>query len=62
MTSNAAISRVLRQIAYLIELEEGAQDKNDDNNKNKPNTVFKIRAYRRTADLQMEKKYTTSGN
>src|SRR5918995_1129017 len=47
MTSNAAISRVLRQIAYLIELEEGAQD----NNKNKPNTVFKIRAYRRTADV-----------
>jgi hypothetical protein len=40
MTSNAAISRVLRQIAYLIELEEGVQDKNDDNNKNKPNTVF----------------------
>src|ERR687897_2638892 len=47
MTSNAAISRVLRQIAYLIELEEGAQD----NNKNKPNTVFKIRSYRRTADV-----------
>ena len=51
MISNAAISRVLRQIAYLIELEEGAQDNNDDNNKNKPNTVFKIRAYRRTADV-----------
>src|ERR687891_1507273 len=51
MTSNAAISRVLRQIAYLIELEEGEQDKNDDNNKNRPNTVFKIRAYRRTADV-----------
>ena len=52
MISNAAISRVLRQIAYLIELEEGAQDNNDnDNNKNKPNIVFKIRAYRRTADV-----------
>jgi DNA polymerase (family X) len=54
MISNAAISRVLRQIAYLIELEEGAQDNNDndnDNNKNKPNIVFKIRAYRRTADI-----------
>ncbi|MDQ4013996.1 MAG: helix-hairpin-helix domain-containing protein, partial [Thermoproteota archaeon] len=53
MTSNAAISRVLRQIAYLIELEDGAQDKNDNknNNKNKPNIVFKIRAYRRTADI-----------
>jgi DNA polymerase (family 10) len=50
MISNAAISRVLRQIAYLIELEEGAQDSND-NNKNKLNTVFKIRAYRRTADV-----------
>jgi DNA polymerase (family 10) len=51
MISNAAISRVLRQIAYLIELEEGAQDNIDNNNKNKPNTVFKIRAYRRTADI-----------
>ncbi|MGI8831341.1 MAG: helix-hairpin-helix domain-containing protein [Nitrososphaeraceae archaeon] len=51
MISNAAISRVLRQIAYLIELEEGAQDNSDDNNIKKPNTVFKIRAYRRTADI-----------
>jgi DNA polymerase (family X) len=47
MINNAAISRVLRQIAYLIELE-GTQ--NNDFNKNKSNTVFKIRAYRRTAD------------
>jgi DNA polymerase (family 10) len=52
MVRNAAISRVLRQIAYLIELEEGAaQDNNDHSYKNKPNTVFKIRAYRRTADV-----------
>src|ERR671915_763764 len=51
MISNAAISRVLRQIAYLIELEEVAQDNSDNNNKDKPNTVFKIRAYRRTADV-----------
>jgi DNA polymerase (family X) len=51
MISNAAISRVLRQIAYLIELEEGSQYNSNDNNKNKPNTVFKIRAYRRTADV-----------
>ena len=49
MISNAAISRVLRQIAYLIELEEGAQDNSE--NKNKPNTIFKIRAYRRTTDV-----------
>src|ERR687892_1841032 len=48
MINNAAISRVLRQIAYLIELEE-SQD--NDTNKNKSNTVFKIRAYRRTADV-----------
>jgi DNA polymerase (family X) len=48
MINNAAISRVLRQIAYLIELE-GTQ--NNDFNKNKSNTVFKIRAYRRTADI-----------
>ena len=51
MISNAAISTVLRQIAYLIELEEGAQGNSDDNNIKKPNTVFKIRAYRRTADI-----------
>ena len=50
MISNAAISRVLRQIAYLMELEEGAQD-NNVAYKNKSNVVFKIRAYRRTADL-----------
>jgi DNA polymerase (family X) len=50
MISNAAISRVLRQIAYLMELEEEAQD-NNVAYKNKSNVVFKIRAYRRTADL-----------
>lgn len=48
MINNAAISRVLRQIAYLIELEE-SQD--NDTNKNKSNAVFKIRAYKRTADV-----------
>lgn len=51
MINNAAISRVLRQIAYLIELEEGTPYNSDNNNKNKPNIVFKIRAYRRTADI-----------
>ena len=49
MISNAAISRTLRQIAYLIELE--AQDNNKEADKNKSNAVFKIRAYRRTADI-----------
>lgn len=49
MISNAALSRILRQIAYLIELE--AQDNNKEADKNKSNTVFKIRAYRRTADI-----------
>lgn len=49
MISNAAISRILRQIAYLIELE--AQDNNKEADKNRSNTVFKIRAYRRTADI-----------
>ena len=49
MISNAAISRILRQIAYLIELE--AQDNNKEADKNKSNTVFKIKAYRRTADI-----------
>jgi DNA polymerase (family 10) len=50
MISNAAISRVLRQIAYLVELEEGAQD-NNVAYKNKSNVVFKTRAYKRTADI-----------
>ena len=50
MISNAAISRVLRQIAYLVELEERAQDNNVAYT-NKSNVVFKIRAYRRTADI-----------
>ena len=49
MINNAAISRILRQIAYLIELE--AQDNNKEADKNRSNTVFKIRAYRRTADI-----------
>jgi DNA polymerase (family X) len=49
MISNAALSRILRQIAYLIELE--AQDNNKEADKNKSNTIFKIRAYRRTADI-----------
>jgi DNA polymerase (family X) len=49
MISNAAISRILRQIAYLIKLE--AHDNNKEADKNKSNTVFKIRAYRRTADI-----------
>src|SRR5919106_4790993 len=48
MINNAAISRVLRQIAYLIELEESQVN---DSSKNKSNAVFKIRAYRRTADV-----------
>ena len=49
MISNAAISKILRQIAYLIELEETKYNHKD--NKNKVNTVFKIRSYRRTADI-----------
>jgi DNA polymerase/3'-5' exonuclease PolX len=42
-------SWILRQIAYLIELE--AQDNNKEADKNKSNIVFEIRAYRRTADI-----------
>ncbi len=46
MISNTALSRALRLIAYLTELEE-TQDNSDD----KKNVVYKIRAYRRTADV-----------
>ncbi|HEY9385678.1 MAG TPA: hypothetical protein VIP70_01455, partial [Nitrososphaeraceae archaeon] len=48
MISNATISKILRQIAYLIELQE----EEDKVNKNKANAVlFKARAYRRAADI-----------
>jgi DNA polymerase/3'-5' exonuclease PolX len=61
VVSNSVISKVFRQIAYLIEVEakgkediynedEGKIDKKDDD-KNKTNAVFKARAYRRTADV-----------
>jgi DNA polymerase (family X) len=61
MTSNSAISKVFRQIAYLIEFEaKGNQDIDNEykgetdkkhNNSYKINAVFKARAYRRTADV-----------
>jgi DNA polymerase (family X) len=48
MITNVAISKILRQIAYLIELQE----EEDKVNKNKANAVlFKTRAYRRAADI-----------
>src|SRR5919199_6776278 len=59
--SNSVISKVFRQIAYLIEFEakgnedidneyKGKTGKNGDNSI-KTNAVFKARAYRRTADV-----------
>jgi DNA polymerase (family 10) len=52
MISNSAISKVFRQIAYLIEFEAKAKDEDMDNDgDNKTNAVFKARAYRRTADI-----------
>src|ERR687887_2919581 len=52
MISNSAISKVFRQIAYLIEFEAKAKDEDMDNDgNNKTNAVFKARAYRRTADI-----------
>jgi DNA polymerase (family 10) len=59
MVTNTAISRILRQIAYLVELEEEEEEaaeekqekKEEKSNKNKATTVFKARAYRRTADI-----------
>jgi DNA polymerase (family 10) len=52
MISNSAISKVFRQIAYLIEFEAKAKDDDMDNDgNNKTNAVFKARAYRRTADI-----------
>ena len=54
MTSNSDISKVFRQIAYLIEFEIKGKDEDTDNgdySNNKTNAVFKARAYRRTADI-----------
>ena len=52
MISNSAISKVFRQIAYLIEFEAKAKDEDMDNDgNNKTNAVFKARPYRRTADI-----------
>src|SRR5919197_124406 len=52
MISNSAISKVFRQIAYLIEFEAKAKDEDmDSDGNNKTNAVFKARAYRRTADI-----------
>jgi DNA polymerase (family 10) len=57
MVTNTAISRILRHIAYLVDLaeeeaaEEKQEKKEEKSNKNKPTTVFKARAYRRTADI-----------
>jgi DNA polymerase (family 10) len=45
LISNTDISKVLRQIAYLIDLIE------NNVNKNKESAVFKTRAYRRAADI-----------
>jgi DNA polymerase (family 10) len=58
--NNAAIAKILRQIAYLIEIQEGEE-------KNKANIIFKARAYRRTADIitnlsvSIEKIYKNEG-
>ena len=52
MISNSDISKVFRQIVYLIEFESKAKDEYMDNDgNNKTNAVFKARAYRRTADI-----------
>lgn len=52
MISNSAISKVFRQIAYLVEFEAKAKDEDMDNDgNNKTNAVFKARAYRRTPDI-----------
>jgi DNA polymerase (family 10) len=57
MVTNTAISRILRHIAYLVDLaeeeaaEEKQEKKEEKSNKNKATTVFKARAYRRTADI-----------
>jgi DNA polymerase/3'-5' exonuclease PolX len=49
MISNTAIAKTLRKIAFLMEMIED-EEKGQEGKKNDVNIIFKIRAYRRTAD------------
>src|SRR4051794_31347781 len=65
MNKNAEVARILRKIAYLLEMDEGnnsGKDKNNNDNnrptaikynnaKNKYNISFKARSYRRASDV-----------
>jgi DNA polymerase (family X) len=67
MNKNAEVARILRKIAYLLEMDEGnnsGKDKNNnDNNNNRPTAIkynnaknkynisFKARSYRRASDV-----------
>ena len=46
---NLEIARILREIAYI--LETGITEKGKDNQKAKLSLIFKIRSYRRAADV-----------
>lgn len=66
MNKNAEVARILLKIAFLLEMEEesnGDHDNNNNNNiraisttknnntKNRSNTTFKARSYRRASDV-----------
>jgi DNA polymerase (family 10) len=66
MISNAAIAKTLRQIGFLMEMIE-EEEKGREGKKNDVNIIFKIRAYKRTADaiatlsLNVEDIYSKEG-
>jgi DNA polymerase (family X) len=57
MNKNAQVARILREIAFLLEMEEDSKNKMDNYNnsnnnaKNRSNVSFKVRSYRRASDV-----------
>ena len=60
MNKNAEVARILREIAFLLEMEEDSKNKRDDNNtktnlsdnaKNRSNVSFKVKSYTRASDI-----------
>jgi DNA polymerase (family 10) len=63
MNKNAEVARILREIAFLLEMEEDSKNKRDDNNnnntktnlsdnaKNRSNVRFKVKSYTRASDV-----------
>ncbi len=57
MNKNAQVARILREIAFLLEMEQDTKNKKDNyhnsnnNAKNRSNVSFKVRSYKRASDV-----------